>query len=160
MARAGALSPTGGDARLTVVSIRVALAESESDRARAQAIRQVVFVEEQAVPPEVETDGLDDRCEHFLAWQGGEAVATARARMTPKGWKLERVAVLREHRGRDVGRGLVAGALARAPAGVVVVVHAQESALGFWERVGFVAAGPRFEEGGIGHRAMTLESER
>jgi predicted GNAT family N-acyltransferase len=117
-------------------------------------------VEEQAVPAEVETDGLDDLCEHFLAWLGGEAVATARARTTSKGWKLERVAVLRAHRGRDVGRALVAGALARAPAGVVVIVHAQESALGFWERVGFVAAGPRFEEGGIGHRSMSLRPER
>lgn len=108
----------------------------------------------------METDGLDDGCQHFLAWLGAEAVATARARMTPKGWKLERVAVLREHRGRDVGRALVAGVLARAPAGVGVVVHAQESALGFWERVGFVAAGPRFEEGGIGHRSMSLPPER
>jgi len=142
------------------VSLRVALAESELERARARAIRQAVFVEEQAVPQDVESDGLDDVCEHFLAWMGGEAVATARARMTPKGWKLERVAVLREHRGRDVGRALVAGALARAPAGVTVVVHAQESALGFWERVGFVAAGPRFEEGGIGHRSMSFARER
>lgn len=142
------------------MSVRVALAESESERARARAIRHAVFVEEQAVPPEVEIDGLDDVCEHFIAWLGDEAVATARTRMTPKGWKLERVAVLREHRGREVGRALVAGALSRAPAGIPVVVHAQESALGFWERVGFVATGPRFEEGGIGHRAMSLGRER
>jgi predicted GNAT family N-acyltransferase len=142
------------------VSVRVAFAESEPERARARAIRHAVFVEEQAVPLEVEMDGLDGGCQHFLAWLGSEAVATARARMTPKGWKLERVAVLREHRGRDVGRALVAGALERAPKGVPVIVHAQEAALGFWERAGFVASGPRFEEGGIGHRSMSRAPER
>lgn len=138
------------------MSLRVSQVESESERARARAIRRAVFVEEQAVPLELESDGLDASCDHFLAWLAGEAVGTARARMTARGWKLERVAVLREHRARAVGRALVAGALARAPKGAPVIIHAQESALGFWQRVGFVAEGPRFEEGGIGHRLMTF----
>lgn len=138
------------------MSARVSRAESESERAQARAIRHAVFVVEQAVPVEVEVDGLDDECEHFMAWVGGEPVATLRTRRTSKGYKIERVAVRREHRGSNVGRALVLTVLEGAPAGATVYVHAQASALGFWQRVGFVAQGPSFEEGGIAHRWMQL----
>jgi predicted GNAT family N-acyltransferase len=122
----------------------------------ALAIRRAVFVEEQGVPPELEQDGLDANAEHFLARVGSLPVATARARRTPKGWKIERVAVLGPQRGRGVGMALVRRVLTLAPPGLVAYVHAQESALGFWERAGFVADGASFEEAGIRHRWMRL----
>jgi predicted GNAT family N-acyltransferase len=119
-----------------------------------RAIRRAVFVEEQAVPVEVETDGQDGAAEHFLVRLGSLPVATARARSTAKGWKVERVAVLATQRGSGVGSALIRHVLACAPPGAPVYVHAQESALGFWERAGFVAEGPSFEEGGLSHRWM------
>jgi predicted GNAT family N-acyltransferase len=137
------------------MSIRVARASTDELHV-VRAIRRTVFVEEQAVPVEVEEDGRDDAAEHFLARLGTLPVATARARHTPKGWKVERVAVLRPQRQLGVGRVLVCRVLEHAPPGSIVYVHAQESALGFWERLGFVAEGPRFEEGGIGHRRMVF----
>jgi ElaA protein len=137
------------------MSIQVARAAAD-ELELVRAIRRTVFVEEQAVPVEVEVDGRDDQSEHFLARLGALPVATARARHTPKGWKVERVAVLRPQRQLGVGQALVRYVLARAPAGATVYVHAQESALGFWQRLGFVAEGPRFEEGGIGHRRMVF----
>jgi predicted GNAT family N-acyltransferase len=138
------------------VTLTVSPAKSAEERARAHSIRHRVFVEEQAVPAEVEIDGLDDACDHFLAWLDGQAVATARARVTSKGWKLERVAVLRDHRKSGVGAALVRRALAAAPLGVTIYVHAQDTALGFWERAGFVERGSGFEEGGISHRLIVL----
>jgi ElaA protein len=140
------------------VSLVVSSAKSSEERARARAIRHRVFVQEQAVPLEVEVDGLDDACDHFLAWVDGEAVATARARSTPKGWKLERVAVLRDHRKSGVGAALVRRALEAAPRAATIYVHAQDTALGFWERAGFVAHGAGFEEGGIPHRLMVWDA--
>jgi predicted GNAT family N-acyltransferase len=137
------------------MSFRVARASAE-ELALVRAIRRTVFVEEQAVPVEVEVDGRDDVAEHFLVRLGELPVATARARLTPKGWKLERVAVLGSQRRLGVGMALVRYVLARAPAGAAVYVHAQEGALGFWERAGFVADGPSFEEGGIPHRWMVF----
>jgi predicted GNAT family N-acyltransferase len=135
------------------MSVRVTRV-STSELVAAQAIRHTVFVEEQAVPVELEVDGLDGEAEHFLARLGSLPVATARARRTAKGWKIERVAVLAPQRQLGVGRVLVQGVLEHAPLGLEVYVHAQESALGFWERLGFAAEGPRFEEAGIGHRRM------
>ena len=120
----------------------------------ALAIRRAVFVDEQGVPAELEADGKDGSAEHFVARRGGLPVATARARRTEQGWKIERVAVLGAERGSGVGMALVRGVLALAPAGLVPYVHAQESALGFWQRAGFVAEGPSFEEAGIRHRRM------
>lgn len=137
------------------MSIRVARASS-AELELVRAIRRAVFVEEQAVPVEVEADGRDDEAAHFLARLGELPVATARARQTPKGWKVERVAVLAPQRQLGVGMALARHVLEQAPAGAVVYVHAQEGALGFWERAGFVAEGPSFEEGGIPHRWMVF----
>lgn len=126
----------------------------------ARAIRRAVFVDEQAVPPDIEADDLDGVAEHFLVRDGAVAVATARARRTREGWKLERVAVLGSHRGRGVGMALVRHLLGEVPAGATVYVHAQEGALGFWQRAGFVADGPSFVEGGIQHRWMRFRGAR
>jgi predicted GNAT family N-acyltransferase len=120
----------------------------------ALAIRRAVFVDEQGVPAELEADGKDADAEHFLARRGALPVATARARRTERGWKIERVAVLGAERRRGVGIALVRRMLELAPPGLVPYVHAQESALGFWEFAGFVAEGASFDEAGIRHRWM------
>jgi ElaA protein len=138
---------------LAIVISRVA---SEAEQALAHEIRRTVFVIEQGVPVEVEVDGKDGEAAHFLAWVGARAVATARVRPTAKGHKLERVAVLASVRGRRVGEALIRHVLAALPAHCTVYVHAQSSALGFWQRLGFVAEGPGFVEGGIDHRYMSL----
>src|SRR5262245_19964935 len=106
------------------MSIRVAR-DSAAELDLVRAIRRTVFVEEQAVPAELEMDGRDAEAEHFLARVGTLPVATARARRTPKGWKVERVAVLAEQRKLGVGSVLVRHVLAHAPADAVVYVHAQ-----------------------------------
>ena len=136
------------------MSLSVVVAASAAQRAECRGIREGVFVAEQGVPRELELDGLDDECRHFLVYRDGIAIATARTRSTSRGLKLERVAVLREHRGRAAGRALVAYVLGQVPAGATVYIHAQQSALGFWERAGFGAEGAPFEEAGISHRLM------
>ena len=140
------------------MATRVARAQSPSDLATAHQIRNAVFIVEQGVPAELEVDGLDPTCDHFLAWSHGVAVATARTRRTSKGWKLERVAVLADHRGKAVGTALVHYVLEALPGDASVYIHAQESALGFWERAGFTLQGPRFDEAGIAHRLMSRAS--
>jgi predicted GNAT family N-acyltransferase len=65
------------------------------------------------------------------------------------------VAVLAELRGKGVGAALVRRAIASLPPDAdCCYVHAQQSALGFWERMGFVAEGAPFHEAGIPHRFM------
>jgi hypothetical protein len=68
-----------------------------------------VFVVGQGVPHDLEVDGLDSTCAHFLASLAGEPIGTARLFMPEAGRaKAQRVAVLERARGGG-GRADVAG---------------------------------------------------
>lgn len=138
--------------------------------AAALAIRQRVFVEEQACPPEEEWDAHDwpqDRgasCRHLLGEADGRAVAVARWRPVSaesgEAWaKLERFAVLPEARGNGYGRAMVEAAMASARAAgyTRLVLSAQEHLQAFYGAWGFEPRGERFWEAGIPHVKMTLE---
>ena len=135
--------------------IRVARAGAE-DLARCLAIRRRVFVEEQRVAEADEDDGLDDACLHWLAWLGGEAVGTARLREVEGGWKAERVAVLADFRKHGVGVALMRALESESwrRGAHEVTLHAQMPVVSFYERLGYTAEGPVFDEAGILHRSM------
>lgn len=59
-------------------------------------------------------------------------------------------------RGLGVGAALVRAIedAARELGLAAVDLHAQTHALGFYERLGYVAYGPEFPDAGIAHRAM------
>ncbi|MEM1044145.1 MAG: GNAT family N-acetyltransferase [Bacteroidota bacterium] len=132
----------------------------------AQRIRQRVFVEEQACPPDEEWDAWDAAaargrtCHHLLGQVDGTPVATARWRpVTYRGRaaaKLERFAVLPAWRGRGLGRAIVEAAIREAQqAGfATLVLHAQAHLEPLYAAFGFEPVGPVFEEAGIPHIAM------
>ncbi len=121
-------------------------------------IRRVVFIDEQSVPEEIEIDGLDPACRHFLALADGRAVGTARLKAIAGGVKIQRVAVLREARGTGVGRLLMIAMMKAAPPGSILL-DAQTSALSFYEKLGFVAEGEIFMDADIPHRRMRIEKK-
>ena len=147
---------------------RIREAVTDADWRRVRAVRQRVFVEEQACLPEEEWDAHDapERrgrdVHHLLGLADGEPVACARWRgvETDAGaWaKLERFAVLPAWRGRGLGRRLVARALAdaRAAGHGRFVLHAQTYAAGLYAAFGFAPTGGAFDEAGIEHVKMTL----
>ena len=121
-------------------------------------LRHRVFVEEQSVSEALEWDGLDELAEHFLALRvdDGRSVGTARLRVVEGQAKAERVAVCADERESGIGRVLMAAleVRARARGCTRVALNAQVAVLGFYERLGYEASGPVFEEAGIDHRAM------
>ena len=118
-----------------------------------KAIRKTVFIDEQHVPKELEWDGTDTACTHFLATIDATPVATAR--LTPQG-QIGRMAVLSEHRGKGIGSRLLAAATEQAQrAGHdQVFLHAQVSVIEFYQKHGFTAEGKLFMDAGIEHRTM------
>ncbi|GMU71142.1 MAG: GNAT family N-acetyltransferase [Burkholderiales bacterium] len=129
-------------------------ADFEHDAEALREIRIAVFCIEQDVPPELEWDGVDPRCEHALAVDaGGRAIGCGR--LLPDG-HIGRMAVLREWRGRGVGGALLEHfvALARTRGHTVARLNAQVHAIPFYRAHGFAVEGDEFEEAGIPHRAM------
>lgn len=120
-----------------------------------KAIRTTVFVEEQGVPEDLEWDGLDEHAYHVMAFApDGTPIGTGRLLQDGH---IGRVAVLREWRGKGVGRALLDMLLviANKMGYDEVRLHAQIRVLDFYMRRGFVVEGEEFMEAGIPHIAMT-----
>ena len=138
-------------------------ATSQSEIATCLAIREAVFTFEQGVPPELELDAFDAVSTHYLAFVDGTAQGTGRVRMVDGMAKVQRVAVLAPARGTGLGAALMARIVAdlcdRGEARAVTL-GSQESAVGFYERLGFRRHGERFMDAGIPHFEMRLALDR
>jgi predicted GNAT family N-acyltransferase len=120
-----------------------------------KAIRKTVFVEEQGVPEELEWDGLDEHAYHVMAFApDGTPIGTGRLLQDGH---IGRVAVLKEWRGKGVGRALldILLVIANKMGYDDVRLHAQTRVLDFYLRKGFTAQGGEFMEAGIPHVLMT-----
>lgn len=144
---------------MSVVEIRKVT--TKADLSDAFAVRRAVFIEEQAVPEELELDEFDHDAStiHFVARNaGGQPVGTARIRPygTSDAVKVERVAVLRDWRGTGLGRRLMAAleSEARSTGYRLAKLNAQTHARAFYEGLGYEPRGDLFMEANIEHIAM------
>ncbi|WP_370116037.1 GNAT family N-acetyltransferase [Streptacidiphilus sp. MAP12-33] len=132
-----------------------------------RAVRHEVFVVEQNVPVELEYDELDATSVHVLARDAeGTPLGTGRLIHGPQALAttgregvvlLGRLAVRQRARGTGLGAELVRAieAAGRDHGGTELELHAQVQALGFYERLGYVAFGDEYPDAGIPHRSMT-----
>lgn len=145
----------------------IRLASSAAERSAAYAVRTDVFVAEQGVPVELELDELDETADHFVAYDDGRPVGAGRLVVEPPGFEgadvslgpvghLGRLAVRPDLRGSGLGMDLVRAIESRArDRGLAVMaLSAQTHALGFYERLGYTAYGPEFDDAGLPHRWM------
>jgi ElaA protein len=137
------------------MTLAVALTD---DLSSCFVLRREVFVEEQAVPEELERDEHDADALHFLAAWEGRPVGTARVLLRGDTGKIGRVCVLRPMRGRGIGAALIRAAVEelRARGFSRAKLGSQVHAIPFYEGLGFVAEGPVYDDAGIPHRDMTL----
>lgn len=149
---------------------RVRVADGPADREACFAVRKDVFVAEQQVPEDIEYDVFDAEdavTVHVLAVRDdGVALGTGRLLHGPQAadrtggdpsvGSLGRLAVTGAARGLGVGVALVRAIEdeARGLGLTAVDLHAQSHALGFYERLGYVAYGAEYQDAGIPHRSM------
>jgi predicted GNAT family N-acyltransferase len=147
----------------------IRLATSTPEVSDALAVRTEVFVHEQGVPRHLEIDELDDTADHFVAYDAvGVAVGAGRLVVEPAGFEgapsstgpvahLGRLAVRDAARGTGLGVALVRAIEEQAQRrGLrVIALSAQTYAIGFYERLGYAAHGPEFDDAGLPHRWMT-----
>lgn len=119
-------------------------------------LRREVFVDEQGVALAEDRDGRDDQALHLVAFDGGELVGTCRLLADGDRVKLGRMVVRASARGRGIA-GLLLGeadARARDLGAATIVLGAQLTATGVYERAGYERYGDVFDDAGIDHVMM------
>jgi predicted GNAT family N-acyltransferase len=148
--------------------IEIRLAGTPEEVESAFAVRYDVFVTEQGVPADLERDAQDGNADHLVAYDGDRPVGAGRLVVEPAGFEgadpalgpvghLGRLAVRPEGRGARFGVALVKAIEERArDRGLAVMaLSSQTYAVGFYERLGYAAHGPEFDDAGLPHRWMT-----
>ena len=129
----------------------------------ARALRTAVFIEEQGIARADEWDEADATAVHAVVTTLlGMPVATGRLlQQAPGEGRIGRMAVDRALRGSGVGRQLIQ-ALQQAAferGDRRIVLSAQRSAEGFYQRLGYVPEGAPYDEVGIAHIGMARSFE-
>lgn len=118
------------------------------------------------------TGDREQRSEHFVAvvdHQHGERVVGAATLCLPgadhdeRCGKVQQVCVNEQRQGEGIGTKLMIAIEARAFAELAIpglYCHAQLSAMGFYERLGWVAGSDVFQEAGIDHKRMEIVAPR
>lgn len=119
-------------------------------------LRREVFVDEQGVAIEEDRDGRDDAALHLVALLDGVMVGTCRLLGDGDRVKLGRMVVRASARGQGIAGLLLAEADARARdlGAARIVLGAQLTARGVYERAGYAAYGDVFDDAGIPHVMM------
>ena len=135
----------------------IQLADWQTDNSAVRSIREIVFIQEQHVPVDLEWDQFDESCLHLLALDAtNRPIGTARLLQDGH---IGRMAVLKEWRGCGVGAALLKHLLREAKMRglAIVIVNAQTYAVNFYMRFGFQSKGNEFLDAGIPHVQMILQ---
>lgn len=140
--------------------INIRIVDWHTDKDKLSSIRRLVFIEEQNVPEELEWDEDDTTATHFLVTCNDEGIehdVIATARLKPDG-QIGRMAVLAKYRNHGIGSKLLRFVLQTAARlnHKNIYLHAQTSAVHFYEKHGFESHGKVFYEADIPHLTMRL----
>jgi len=117
-------------------------------------VRKKVFIEEQNVPEELEWDEYDQDCTHVLVTdEKNKPVACGRLKADGH---IGRMAVLKDHRATGIGKSMLNELISHAQSLHIkkVFLHAQISAISFYEKQGFKVSSEEFMDANIPHKSM------
>jgi predicted GNAT family N-acyltransferase len=119
----------------------------------ARYIRNTVFIEEQGF--EREYDDIDSFAAHIVIYEGDTALGTCRVFFDEElgCYHTGRIAVLKEHRGKGLGRILVTEAekAAKGMGGTEVFIGGQVRVKDFYIRLGYIPYGEEYLDEGVPH---------
>ncbi|EOR11352.1 GNAT family N-acetyltransferase [Acinetobacter tandoii] len=127
-------------------------AELQSD---AKPIREQVFIQEQQIAAADEWDTQDEVSQHFVVFDGEQAIATAR--LLPN-HSIGRVAVLASYRGQGIGKLLMQEIIQQAQIQQrpLLQLSSQVHAMSFYQALGFQVCGEAYMDCGIPHIDMQM----
>lgn len=140
--------------------LKIGMINTASEWEAAKLIREKVFQQEQNVIKELDLDGKDKESSQFIAYYEDVACGTCRLRfLSGMLVKLERLAVLKEKRGKGIAKSIVSYAInfAKMIGANQIYCNAQLQAKGLYESLGFQEEGDLFMEADIKHIKMRKE---
>lgn len=119
----------------------------------AKKIRSEVFVKEQGFYDEY--DEFDDIAKHMVVYSNEEPISTCRIyyNSEKESYIIGRVAVLKEWRGKNIGRRILNAAeeYIRENGGKSVMLSGQVRVAGFYEKLGYIKQGETYLDEGCPH---------
>lgn len=139
--------------------LKIKFVEKQNEMDQVINIRKTVFVKEQKVPVEIEIDGLDPESDHIIAFFNKQPVGCGRIRTTNHLAKFERIAVLKEHRGRGFGKQITNFMIKNCKTKNIneIIMHSQLHVADFYKKIGFKTRGTIFLEANIKHIKMYMK---
>ena len=133
------------------------LVSTEEELKGAFGVRRQVFIGEQGIPEETDFDGRDGQALHVVVIEAHEVIGTARLQfLSDSQAKLERMAILKPFRRQGIGTGMISYLEKELRKRQVkeVILHAQYTAVPFYQACGFEKEGSPFWEAGMKHVKM------
>ena len=141
------------------MDVQLNIVKTNDEKNLALNIRREVFIKGLNIPEHLEIDSNEESSKYILAKVDGKSVGTARWRKTDEGMKLERFAVLNDYRSIGIGTMMTQFILNQLKNSKLIYLNAQESAISFYEKMGFKPIGPRFKEVNIEHQKMIYSKD-
>ena len=141
------------------MDVQLNIVKTNDEKNLALNIRREVFIKGLNIPEHLEIDSNEESSKYILAKVDGKSVGTARWRKTDEGMKLERFAVLNDYRSIGIGTMMTKFILNQLKNSKLIYLNAQESAISFYEKIGFKPIGPRFREVNIEHQKMIYSKD-
>ena len=126
----------------------------DKDKTALSSIRRKVFIEEQKVPEELEWDEFDESSQHILALDNnGTPIGTGRIKADGQ---IGRMAVLKDWRNKGIGKSILDELLKIATQSKhnEIYLHAQLTAIKFYEQSEFTINSDEFMDAEIPHKTM------
>jgi len=140
--------------------LKVRLIKNKKELDEVLKIREVVFIKGQNCPRECEMDGLENEARHVIVKYKGKVIGCARIRFLENKAKLERIALLKDYRGKGFGREIMNYLIkyCRRKKVEEIFLHSQLYVKKFYEKFGFKPRGKSFLEAGIKHIEMYIKA--
>lgn len=134
---------------------------SDTEFEYVKCIRTAVFTNEQGADAQTEFDEYDSLADFALLFDSDRPVGTARVVRLDKDFKIGRIAILKEYRGKGYGAVIVRAVFEKAfqKGADKVYVDAQNYAVPFYEKIGFKVIGDEITDRGLPHIPMMIEKE-
>lgn len=122
-------------------------------------LRTAIFIIEQNISVSDEIDSLEDQCTHIVCYIDNQPVGTCRLYFKTDYVKIQRVAVSKQYRKQNIGKQLLdfAQKFAINKGYHTFKLGAQNTAIPFYEKLGFTICSEEYLDANIKHHDMIKE---